>query len=255
VKAGEIRLVNNDADENPFNIPVTGSVIGSAPEITVLQRSSNVVDGGLAPLPFGDGVLRDPGPRQTFTVRNDGTSPLTLGGITLPDRFTLIEGLVSSLAPNASDTFTVRLNTSTVGTFGGEITIQSDDADENPFNFTITATVTAAAVPEITVLDAGVSITSGSTTPIDFGNAVRRQKGPTRTFTIRNEGSDTLRLGRIELAPGFTLVKGPRRNLGPRGTDTIVVRLDTKVVGAKSGMIRINTTDSDEDPFSFEVTC
>ena len=254
VKAGDIVLANNDADENPFNIPITGTVVDLGPEITVLQGGAIVVDGGLAPLPFGDGVLRDPGPRQILTVRNDGTSSLTLGSITLPDRFTLIEGLVSALDPGDSDTFTVRLNTSTVGAFSGEISIASNDADEDPFNFTISAAVTAAAVPEITVLDAGVSITNGTTTAIDFGSPIKRQKGPTRTLTIRNDGSDTLKLGRIELPTGFTLVRGPRRNLSPRGTDTIVVRLDTKVLGTKTGMIRINTNDTDEDPFSFAVT-
>jgi hypothetical protein len=214
-----------------------------------------VADGGVAPLPFGDGVLRESGPRQTFTVRNDGTSPLLLGGVTVPERFTLIEGLDASLDPGESDTFTVRLNTSTAGTFGGEISIANNDGDESPFNFTIAATVTAAPVPEITVLDAaGVSIVNNTTTAIDFGTPIKRQKGPTRTFIIRNDGSDTLRLGRIELPTGFTLVRGPRRNLAPRGIDTIVVRLDTKVVGVKGGMIRVNTNDSDEDPFSFAVT-
>jgi hypothetical protein len=255
VKAGDIEIASNDADENPFNIAITGTVVGSGSEITVLQGSANVADGGPAPLPFGDGVLREPGPRQTFTVRNDGTSPLVLGGVTVPDRFALIEGLVASLDPGKSDTFTVRLNTSTASTFSGEITIASNDGDENPFNFTIAATVTAAPVPEVTVLDAaGVSIANGTTTAVDFGTPIKRQKGPTRVFTIRNDGSDTLRLGRIELPTGFTLVRGPRRNLAPRGTDTIVVRLDTKIVGVKGGLIRINTNDSDEDPFSFAVT-
>jgi hypothetical protein len=254
VKAGDIVLDNGDADENPFEIPITGTVVESVPEITVLQGNMDVLDGGPTPLPFGDGVLRDPGPRQTFTVRNDGTSALTLGAITLPSGFTLLEGLVKSLAPGVSDTFTVRLDAANVGTFSGEITISNNDADENPFNFTITSTVTATPVPEITVLDGGVAITNGAATAIDFGSPIRRQKGPTRTFTIRNDGSDTLRIGRIELPTGFTLVKGSRRNLAPRGTDTIVIRLDTKVLGTKTGMIRINTNDSDEDPFSFAVT-
>lgn len=254
VKAGDIEIASNDADENPFNISITGTVVAAAAEITVRQGNVDILDGGAAVLPVGAGVQRDPGPRQTFTVRNDGTAPLTLGSIAVPDRFILIEGLVSTLAPKASDSFTVRLDTSTVGSFTGEIAIASNDADENPFSFTITATVTAAAVPDITVLDAGVSIASGSTTPIDFGNAVRRQTGPTRTFTIRNDGSDTLILGRIELPAGFKLVKGPRRNLAPRGTDTIVVRLDTKQLGTKTGQIRISTNDADEDPFNFAVT-
>jgi hypothetical protein len=254
VMAGNIELANNDADENPFEIPITGTVVGSAPEITVLQGNANVVDGGAAPLPFGDGVLREPGSRQVITVRNDGNVELALGDITLPDRFTLIEGLVSTLAPGDSDTFTVLLDTSIVGSFGGEITISNNDADENPFNFTIAAAVTATPVPEITVVNGGGLITNGDSTPIDFGNVVRRQKGVRRTFTIRNDGSDTLRIGRIELPTGFSLVKGPRRNLAPRGTDTIIVQLDSKKLGTKSGLVRIQSNDAGEDPFSFAIT-
>lgn len=80
-----------------------------------------------------------------FTVRNDGTAALTLGAVTVPPGYTLTEGLSASLAPGASDTFTVQLDTATAGTKSGDISFATSDSDENPFNFRITGQVTGAS--------------------------------------------------------------------------------------------------------------
>ena len=49
-------------------------------------------------------------------MRNDGTATLTLGSVFIPAGYSLTEGLVSSLAPGAADTFTLRLDTAAAGT-------------------------------------------------------------------------------------------------------------------------------------------
>ena len=78
------------------------------------------------------------------------------------------------------------------------ISFGNNDADngdgvENPFTFVVSGTVTA--IPqEITVLDGATSIVSGQTTPINFGSAVHNATGPSKTFTIRNDGDQTLTL-------------------------------------------------------------
>src|SRR6185503_16117612 len=78
--------------------------------------------------------------------RNDGGSTLTLGSVALPSGFTLVNGLSTSLAPGASDTFQVRMDTITVGTHSGQISFTSNDSNENPFNFSIAGTVVASTV-------------------------------------------------------------------------------------------------------------
>lgn len=67
--------------------------------------------------------------------------------------------------------------------------------------------------PEITVSGNGQNITDGDTTPslpdwTDFGSVLQGQPGPTRTFTVRNDGGTTLTLGAPSLPSGFTLVEG-----------------------------------------------
>jgi len=120
---------------------------GGTAEVTVLGNSVSIADGDTTPsatdhTDFGSVVQGSPGISRTFTVRNDGTAALMLGTVTLPTGFTLAEGLSSSLAPGASDTFTVQLDTTTVGTKTGDISFTTNDGDENPFDFTITGIAT-----------------------------------------------------------------------------------------------------------------
>jgi hypothetical protein len=62
---------------------------------------------------------------------------------------TLTEGLSPSLAPGASDIFTLRVNATTLGPWSGDISIANNDSDENPFSFRLIAMVIAPV--EITV--------------------------------------------------------------------------------------------------------
>ncbi len=121
------------------------------PEITVLGNGASITDGDTTPsladhTDFGNATQGGTALSRTFTVRNDGTALLTLGTVTVPAGFTLTKGLSGSLAAGASDTFTVQLDTVTIGTKTGGISFATNDSDENPFNFQITGTVIEATV-------------------------------------------------------------------------------------------------------------
>src|SRR6266581_416736 len=86
------------------------------PEITVLGNGVTILDGDTTPSTtdgsdFGTTTLGGAGVTHTFTVRNDGNATLTTSAPSLPTGFTLVEGLSSSIAAGGSDTFTVRLHT------------------------------------------------------------------------------------------------------------------------------------------------
>jgi len=126
------------------------------PEITVLGNGVVIADNDTTPslvdhTDFGSVQQGQPGISHTFTVRNDGGQTLTLGSVSVPRGFTLVEDLSSSLAPGASDTFTVRLETGSVGTFSGDVSFSTNDSDENPFNFRITGTVSGGSSPTATL--------------------------------------------------------------------------------------------------------
>jgi Ca2+-binding RTX toxin-like protein len=77
-------------------------------------------------------------------VTNNGGSTLRITGGSVPSGFTITDGLGSTIAPGASDTLTIRLDSSTAGTKSGNVNISSNDGDENPFNFAITGKVNSS---------------------------------------------------------------------------------------------------------------
>ena len=245
-----------------YELEVYSGVAG--PEITVLGNGTSIADGDTTPgagagTDFGSVVQGGPAPSRTFTVRNEGGSILTLGAVTVPAGFMLTEGLSASLAAGASDTFTVRLDSTVVGTKVGDISFSTNDSDENPFNFRITGTVSLSPPVEITVLGKGVAINDGDTTPslidnTDFGVTTVGGSAISHSFLVRNDGSETLLLGSVSVPTGFTLTEGLSGSLAPGTSDTFTVRLETTTPGVKSGEVSFATNDSDENPFNFAIT-
>jgi hypothetical protein len=244
-----------------YELEVSGGAAG--PEVTVLGNGIPIVDGDTTPstadgTDFGSATQSGAEVSRVFTVRNEGAATLALGAVTVPAGFRVTESLSFSLSVGASDTFTVRLDTNVGGTKTGDISFTSNDRDESPFNFRITGTVMPVA-PEITVLGNGVSIADGDTTPsttdhTDFGSVVQGDPALSRTFTVRNDGASALTLGVVTVPTGFTLTEGLSASLTPGASDTFTVRLETGIVGTKTGEISFVTNDSDENPFNFTVT-
>ncbi len=115
-----------------------------APEIQVGDGATDIAD-NTGNVNFGSTTTGNSLSR-TFTVTNQGTSNLTLGTISLPNGFTLAQGFgATTLAPNASASFVVSLNATTVGTYSGQVSFTNNDADESPFNFNISGAITAPA--------------------------------------------------------------------------------------------------------------
>ena len=263
-RSGDISFSTNDADENPFNFRILGVVMATAaPEVTVLGNGLPISDEDATPsagdyTDFGSVAQGSLGVSHHFTVRNDGTATLTLGAVIVPPGFTLIEGLVSSLAPGTSDTFTVRLNAAVLGTKTGDISFPNNDSDESPFNFQITGAVIELVAPEIAVFGNGMEIEDGDTTPgmgnyEDFGFVIQQDSPVSHLFVVRNNGTAVLTLGPVSVPTGFTLTDGLPSSLGPGESDAFTVRLDTAVLGTKTGDVSFANNDSDENPFNFRI--
>jgi hypothetical protein len=124
-----------------------------APEIQVLDGATDIPDDTGA-VSFGSTSVGAP-VSKTFTVRNTGTADLTLSPvISVPAGFTVTAGFgAATLAPGTSTTFTVRLDATTADVFSGPLSFGNNDADENPFNFTLSGTVTAPTMNRPPVLD------------------------------------------------------------------------------------------------------
>lgn len=126
----------------------------SAPEMSVLGNSQTITNGDDTPnttddTDFGIFDLSETS-TATFTVENSGSATLSLDGSPIvditgadSDQFSVTVQPPNSVTfgPGEED-FEVEFNPTSVGQKIAEITIDNDDSDENPYNFTIRASAT-----------------------------------------------------------------------------------------------------------------
>ncbi|CAK8723788.1 hypothetical protein GCAAIG_13680 [Candidatus Electronema halotolerans] len=206
----KVSIANNDADENPYDFAIQVAL----PEIDVQGNSVSIADGHDTPSSADDtdfgGVPTSTDVTKTYTILNIGGADLTLDGtdsnyVVLEPvadgdagcgAFTVTQPTETTIAAGASTTFTVTYNQETVNTVDKcGISIANDDADENPYDFTIQA----STGPEMDVQGNSVSIADGDDTPdmaddTDFGG-VPTSTDVTKTYTILNIGGAELTLG------------------------------------------------------------
>ncbi|MBL8810596.1 MAG: choice-of-anchor D domain-containing protein [Planctomycetaceae bacterium] len=264
---GEIIIDNNDADEAPYNFAIFG--IRGTPEMDVRGNGVSIADGDNTPSAADDTYFGMTPPNivasRTFTVRNDGTTTLYLGQVSLGPGSGFRIGsdtLLPQIGPGQSDTFSVELVSATPGTFVRTVTIYNSDSDECPYDFVIRGIV---GVPEIDLTGKGVSIADGDTTPsttddTDFGSVLVSTATTThtltKTFTVRNTGSGTLYLGTPSVTgTGFWRgAKALRTWLEPGESDTFDVKFSSTTTGTFTGEVILYNSDANEAPYNFAVT-
>ena len=125
----------------------------NAPEINIEGNSTSIADGDNTPslsdhTDFGSADVSGGTVVRTFTIENSGSSTLNLtgsspyvsiGGTHAAD-FSVTTTPSNSISSSGSTTFQITFNPSAVGTRNATISIANDDADENPYNFSIQGT-------------------------------------------------------------------------------------------------------------------
>jgi uncharacterized protein YkwD len=163
-RTATLRIASNDADENPFDVQLAGTSTAppSLSEITIEQPGGSALTSG-GTVHFGTKMLNDDEVR-TFTIRNDGTENLT--GISLSVTgahaadFTAGNLGATMLAPGNTTTFDVTFTAATQGARAATLRIASNDANENPFDVSLTGT--ASNAPLITLPPASIVRVDGA---------------------------------------------------------------------------------------------
>ncbi|MDO6596978.1 choice-of-anchor D domain-containing protein [Oceanihabitans sp. 2_MG-2023] len=139
---------NDNNEYNLFDDVLIEGYAPSGPEISITGNGQNINDGDATPnvtddTNFGNINLGFPA-SHTFTINNPGSLPLTIGTLTFsganPGDFTITSPPASSIAASGSTTFTVEFDPAAVGVRTAILTIVNNDANENPFNFTLQGT-------------------------------------------------------------------------------------------------------------------
>lgn len=245
------------------------AILLTAPEIAVeFPVGNDLIDHGSS-INFGQtiGVSAN---TVTVTVRNVGSATLNnvaLGkddgiddGVYKPDLDYTVAGLdghPKSLAPNASLTFTVKLNDKASGALSGHrarIYLSNTDYDEGQYNFHF-----YLKAPEITVESpTGTSLVDG-TAEIDFSKLVGATPNRT-TVTVKNTGSANLNIQNVVLsgagAADYTLVLLPTMPIAvvPNGSTSFDVIFDpASSQGSHLADLDIISPDADETHFNIAL--
>ncbi|WP_442921660.1 FG-GAP-like repeat-containing protein [Microcoleus sp. Aus8_D2] len=240
------------------SVAITDNDVTPAPEIQVLDGTTDIVDGTVSAIDFGS-ITVGSTLNKTFTVKNLGTADLSLGKVTLPTGFSLVGTLPATVVAGNSANLQVQVDTTVAGNKTGKLEFVNNDSDENPFDFPISALVnlaptpTPTPVPEIQVLDGTTDIADGTISAIDFGSAII---GGTlnKTFTVKNLGTADLSLPKVTLPTGFSLVGTLPATVAAGANANLQVQVDTATAGNKTGKLEFVNNDSDENPFDFPIS-
>jgi hypothetical protein len=219
-------------------------------ELNVAQGTTQLAD-GVSTVDFDETTPGTPVSRS-FTISNTGETTLTLTApITVPNGYTATSPALSELGPNQSTSFSIELTAAASGTFNGNVTIGSDAGE---FSFAVTGVVAAASPvgPEIVVSDGATPLVSGVSS-VNFG--VTGVGAPiNKTFVVSNTGASDLTLGALAVPAGYTVVVTPSASVGPGLATLFTVRLTAAAAGVYSGTVSLANDDSNESPFTFNVT-
>ncbi|WP_182865425.1 peptidoglycan DD-metalloendopeptidase family protein [Rhodopirellula sp. JC639] len=191
------------------------------PEARVLQNGALIVDDRVTPIDFGTIPQSSFPPSRSFVLENHGEAVLNLGDVAVPSGFTVTDPLPASLAPGQSDTLTVQLSTMVPGQFAGQVRIETDDADEGVYEFSVEGIVTSTTAPQQLILGLSERKTPEGTTLI--GNVRRSDDGAgTSGPLVVNLASDS---SRVTIPASVTI---------PAGSDRVLFRIQTAVDSSSS---------------------
>jgi len=139
-----------------------------APEIAIYEGTGNAGTQRTDNVGTFDFGSRNASTAATFTIQNQGTSPLTVSGVTSSSTsFVVSNPPAAPLAPNATHTFTVTMNTSVQGTRTALLSVLSDDETESIFEIPLTGFIDSVA-PTVTINQASGQPDPTSSTPVRF---------------------------------------------------------------------------------------
>lgn len=217
---------------------------------------------------FGEQAVETTSAAKTFVVKNTGSAPLAIQGVSLTgpdsDDFAIdVSGLPGELPANgASATFSVSFTPGTAGPREVVLHVASDDPANPSYDIVLTGTGLGSEIDVI----GGADIVDGDSSPsladeTDFGPVNVAGGSAVRTFTIANNGTAPLNLlgtPRVAIsgpqAADFAVTAAPDATVAPGGgTTRFELTFVPSALGLRSAVVTIANDDNTEPGFSFAV--
>ena len=261
---GHVTICNNSGGD-PFVIPVTG--MGLNPEIEVQHDGTSILNRGH--FSFGEVPLIGAKDTNVFTIGNSGRATLHLTGsprvaVSGPNAadYSVAVQPASLVVTGAVSSFQLVFEPSAVGLRTATVSIVNDDANDDPFTFTVSG---EGALPEIEVRGQATTITNGDVSPrgeddTDFGPKRVDQGTVSHMFGLWNFGGAPLDLTgtpRVQIsgtaATDFRVVADAPASLGPHNVSSFSIVFDPTSTGLRRATVGIPNTDSSANPFTFAI--
>ena len=146
LRSATIEIESEDTNENPYVFAIAGVGITGPPEIAVSFQSAEIAAGDMTPevadgTDFGHASVAVGAVAREFVIRNQGGLDLTLNatlqGLHASD-FAITTAPAAVLSGGASAVLGIAFAPGAGGVRIATVRIDSNDADENPFEFAIT---------------------------------------------------------------------------------------------------------------------
>jgi len=135
--------ISGGGDSDGEEVILNGTVEAANPEISVEGNGIEIPDGDTTPdtadgTDFGNVEANGGSQTHTFTIKNTGNADLTINSISSSNsEFTLGGTTSGTIAAGGTMDFTVTFTPSSTGTQTATISIDNNDADENPYDFAV----------------------------------------------------------------------------------------------------------------------
>jgi hypothetical protein len=257
-----ITVQNDDPDgsENPYTFTVGGYGETPVSDIHVRQDFIDLPNG--SGIHFFGHVQEGDTKTDTFTIENSGTASLIISGILVTDGDTdqfLIDYSIPPIGPGSSSTFDISFSPTYPGDKWAEITIISNDPDEDLYTFRVEGMVGLPPVVDIEVW-VGATLYPDGSTYSDFEEVPVGSSSTPAVFTIWNNGPDDLLIPSIVITGGnvsdFDLnLNSTDLNtyIFPGWSTTFSVTFSPQSAGSKWLEIAINYNDPVVTPYTLRL--
>jgi alpha-tubulin suppressor-like RCC1 family protein len=170
------------------------------PDIAVEQPPGTPLDAMIANLDFGSENLNTPGAAETFTVRSTGTGALSIASVTTvggdaADFMVNTTGMVTTVSPGSSTTFTVSFSPAALDNRSTTLRVASNDPDTPNFDVQLSGTG-IDILPPVIATPANITVFStGPLTTVTYAPTATDNSGSTPSLTVTPPSGSPFNVG------------------------------------------------------------
>ncbi len=252
----DMEIANDDSDEAAYDIAVSGTGTGLAPEIDIASGATPLASGSTSAqgnqLPLSTVTV-------SYSVNNSGTADLNITGTALQNQSNVSATITSAtgaqtLSSQTSNLLTIDYQVQANGAFSFDFVVSSDDSDEGTYTVTVSGTG-SSSVPEIDLQRLGSSIADGGSDPVGSQTA---GQAANLIYTIENLGTADLTVSNPTINnqsnATATVTANPTSPISAAGTSSFTVQYSASAAGAFSFDVVVSNNDADEGNYTVTVS-